>query len=64
MIMRAFFAAVAAALISAVGASLILDRVWERADQEFTSRIGVRLPPEHGNTHNLVGKDWSSGKGH
>lgn len=62
--MRAFFAAVAAALIIAAGSSLILDRVWERSDQEFTSRTGVSQPPDHGNTHNLVGKDWSSGRGH
>ena len=61
--MRAFFAALAAALVIAVGSTLILDQVWQRADQEFSSRSGVRLP-EHGNTHNLVGKSWSSGRDH
>jgi hypothetical protein len=64
MIMRAFFAAVAAALIIAVGSGLILDRVWERSDRTFTSRTGVSLPPDHGNTHNLVGKDWWSARDH
>ncbi len=61
--MRAFFAALAAALVIAVGSTLILDQVWQRADQEFSSRSGVRLS-EHGNTHNLVGKSWSSGRDH
>lgn len=62
--MRAFFAAVAAALIIAVSTGVILDRVWERSDHKFTSRTGVSQPPDHGNTHNLVGKDWWSARDH
>ncbi len=62
--MRIFVAAASAAIVIAVGSGLILDRVWERSDQEFTSGTGVSGPPDHGNTHNLVGKDWWSARGH
>jgi hypothetical protein len=33
------------------------------ADQAFTSPTSVRIP-SHGDTHNLVGKTWFSGKDH
>lgn len=61
--MRAFFAAVSAAVVVALGSALILDKVSQRADQEFNSSTSVRIP-DHGSTHNLVGKSWWSGRDH
>jgi hypothetical protein len=52
-----------AAIIIAGGAMLVLDQSWQQADQAFTSPTSVRIP-SHGNTHNLVGKTWFSGKDH
>jgi len=44
-------------------AMLVLDQSLQQADQAFTSPTSVRIP-SHGNTHNLVGKTWFSGKDH
>jgi hypothetical protein len=63
--MRSFLTAVVAAIVVAVGAMLLLESVWQRhVDQAFTSTsTSVRIP-DHGNTHNLVGRDWYSAKDH
>ena len=61
--MRVFLTSVFAAIVIAGGAILVLDQSWQQADQAFTSPMSVRLP-SHGNTHNLVGKTWFSGKDH
>jgi len=61
--MRVFLTSVFAAIVIAGGAILVLDQSWRQADQAFTSPTSVRLP-SHGNTHNLVGKTWFSGKDH
>jgi hypothetical protein len=42
----------------------LVNQAFQRqADQAFSSTASVRLPA-HGNTHNLVGKDWSEAKEH
>jgi hypothetical protein len=62
--MKAFFTAVIAAVVIAAGAMYALDTTWQRrADQAFVSGTSVRIP-DHGTTHNLVGKDWYSAKEH
>jgi hypothetical protein len=62
--MKAFFTAVIATVVIAAGAMYALDATWQRrADQEFVSASSVRIP-DHGTTHNLVGKDWYSAKEH
>ncbi len=62
--MKVFFASVAAAAVIAIGAMYALDAIWQRpADQAFASVSSVRIP-DHGTTHNLVGKDWSSARDH
>jgi hypothetical protein len=62
--MRPFGLAVAIAVLLAIAAMFILDRELQRqADESFTSTTSVRLP-SHGNTHNLVGRDWYSAKEH
>jgi hypothetical protein len=62
--MKAFLTAVAAAVVIAAGAMYTLDATWQRrADQAFVSGTSVRIP-DHGTTHNLVGKDWYSAKEH
>jgi len=61
--MRVFLTSVFAAIIIAGGAMLVLDQSWQQADQAFTSPTSVRIP-SHGDTHNLVGKTWFSGKDH
>ena len=61
--MRVFLTSVFAAIVIAGGAILVLDQSWQQADQAFTSPTSVRMP-SHGNTHNLVGKTWVSGKDH
>lgn len=61
--MKAFFAAVTAALVVAIGAVYTLDATWQRrTDQAFVSPTSVRIP-DHGAIHNLVGKDWVLGQG-
>ena len=61
--MRVFLTSVLAAIIIAGGAMLVLDQSWQQADQALTSPTSVRIP-SHGDTHNLVGKTWFSGKDH
>jgi hypothetical protein len=61
--MCVFLTSVLAAIIIAGGAMLVLDQSWQQADQAFTSPTSVRIP-SHGDTHNLVGKTWFSGKDH
>ena len=61
--MRVFLTSVLAAIIIAGGAMLVLDQSWQQADQAFTSPTSVPIP-SHGDTHNLVGKTWFSGKDH
>lgn len=61
--MRVFLTSVFAAIVIAAGAVLVLDQWWLQADQAFTSPTSVRIP-SHGDTHNLVGKTWFSGKDH
>ena len=63
-ITKALFASIMAAIIVAAGAMYALDATWQRrADQAFVSGTSVRIP-DHGATHNLVGKDWYSAKEH
>jgi hypothetical protein len=62
--MRVFLVSAVAMVAIAVGSMFILDQVVQRnADQAFSSSTSVRLP-DHGNTHNLVGRDWYSAKEH
>ena len=62
--MKVFLASVTAAAVIAIGAMYALDAIWQRpVDQAFASASSVRIP-DHGTTHNLVGKDWSSAKDH
>jgi hypothetical protein len=61
--MRVFLTAVVAAIVIAGAAMLVLDQSWQQADEAFTSPTSVRIP-SHGDTHNLVGKTWFSGKDH
>jgi hypothetical protein len=62
--MKVFFASIGAAVVVAVGAIYALDAGWQqRADRAFISPTSVRIP-DHGTTHNLVGKDWYSAKEH
>jgi hypothetical protein len=62
--MKSFVAALVAAVVLAIAFVYALDGTWQRsADQAFASATGVRLP-DHGTTHNLVGKDWYSAKEH
>lgn len=62
--MRVFLMSAISAVVLAIGSMLILDRVVQRnADQAFGASTSVRLP-SHGNTHNLVGRDWYSAKEH
>jgi hypothetical protein len=61
--MLVFLTSVVAAIIIAGAAMLVLDQSWQQADEAFTSPTSVRIP-SHGDTHNLVGKTWFSGKDH
>ena len=62
--MKVFFVSIAAVAVIAIGAMYALDATWQRrADQAFVSGSSVRIP-DHGTTHNLVGKDWYSAKEH
>jgi hypothetical protein len=62
--MKAFLASIAAALVVAVIAVYALDATVQRpADQAFFSPTSVRIP-DHGDIHNLVGKDWYSAREH
>ena len=62
--MKAFFASIMVAIIVAAGAMYALDAKWQQqVDQAYNAPTSVRLP-DHGVTHNLVGKDWYSAKEH
>jgi len=61
--MRVFLTSVFAAIVIAGAAMVVLDQSWQEADEAFVSPTSVRIP-SHGNTHNLVGKTWFSGKDH
>lgn len=62
--MRVFLTSAASAVVLAICSMLILDQMVQRnADQAFGASTSVRLP-SHGNTHNLVGRDWYSAKDH
>lgn len=61
--MKSFVSSIVAALLIAGGAMYVLDaKVQRRADQAFPN-TSVRLP-DHGMTHNLVGKDWLTSRDH
>jgi len=61
---RVYFMSATAIVVLAIGAMFILDQLVQRdTDDSFTSAPSVRLP-DHGNTHNLVGRDWYSPKKH
>jgi hypothetical protein len=60
--MRSFLASFTVAIIVAVGAMYLFEEVWQRrAEQAFTSPTSVQIP-DHGTTHNLVGKEWNLSK--
>ena len=61
--MRVLMSSIAAAVVIAIGSMLVLETWQRQADQAFSSPTSVRIP-DHGNTHNLVGKDWSSATDH
>lgn len=62
--MRVFFMSVTTIVVLAIGAMFTLHQLVQRnTDDSFTSSPSVRLP-DHGNTHNLVGRDWYSPKEH
>jgi hypothetical protein len=62
--MRVFLMSATSAIVLAIASMLILDQAVQRnADQAFGSSSSVRLP-DHGNIHNLVGRDWYSAKEH
>ena len=62
--MRIFIISAMAILVLALGSMFILDEAMQRnVDEAFSSATSVRLP-DHGNTHNLVGRDWYSAKEH
>ncbi len=62
--MKVYVASVVVAVIMAGSAVYGLDQAWQfPADQAFTSPTSVRIP-DHGTTHNLVGKDWYSASEH
>jgi hypothetical protein len=56
--MRAFLSSVAAAIILAMGAMFVLEKVWQPADKAFSTQ-GARISHDDSN---LVGKDWYSSK--
>lgn len=62
--MRSFAISVIVAVVVAVGAMYLLEQTFQRqVDEAFISPTSVRMPT-HGNTHNLVGRDWYSAKEH
>jgi hypothetical protein len=62
--MRVFLASIVAMIVLAGAAIYLLDAFVQRpADLAFSSPTNVRTP-DHGNIHNLVGKDWDSAKEH
>lgn len=62
--MRPFISAVTFIIALAAVSYLTLETsIQQRADQAYASPSGVRIPV-HGQTHNLVGTDWSSSTRH
>jgi hypothetical protein len=62
--MRIFLASIVATVVLAGVAMYLLDAYVQRpADLAFSSSTNARTP-DHGNIHNLVGKDWNSAKEH
>ena len=61
--MRVFLTSIVAAIVIAVGTIYVLDNWQQTTDQAFTSPTNARFPHEE-NSHNLVGKGWSSAKDH
>jgi Na+/serine symporter len=49
------------AIVIAVAAMYMVGALQQTVDQAFTSSTNVRFTHEE-NSHNLVGKDWSSAK--
>lgn len=60
--MKAFLLAVLSAAGLALAAGALLESFHTRADQAYATS-SVRLP-DHGTTHNLIGRDWSSAREH
>jgi hypothetical protein len=59
-IMMAFLTAAVVAIVIAIGAAFVLESsVQVQADQALVTTSGARIP-DHGDTHNLVGKGWFS----
>ena len=61
--MRVFLVSALAAIVVAIAAMYVLDRIWQTSDQAFTSTTNARYPHED-NSHNLVGKGWASSDDH
>lgn len=62
--MRVFLVSIMTMIVIATSSMFFLDQVVQRnADQAFGSSTSVRLP-DHGNIHNLVGRDWYSATSH
>ncbi len=58
--MRIFILATLAAIVTAIGAMVVLDTMWQQqAYQAFSSPTNVRLS-EGAIAHNVVDKDWSA----
>jgi hypothetical protein len=62
--MMAFLTAAVVAIIIAIGAAFVLEgSVQVQSDQALVTTSGARIP-DHGDTHNLVGRDWYSPREH
>jgi hypothetical protein len=62
--MPVFLVSIVAAIVVAIAAMYALDRNWQQtSDKAFTSATNARYPHED-NSHNLVGKGWSSSNDH
>ena len=61
--MRVFLVSALAAIVVAIAAMYVLDRIWQTSDQAFTSTTNARYPHED-NSHNLVGKGWAPANDH
>ena len=62
--MRVFLISILAAIFIAIAAMYVLERVWQQtSDQAFTSSTNARYPHDD-NSHNLVGKGWTSANDH
>ena len=61
--MRVFLMSVLTTIVIAAAVMYLVDAWQQTVDQAFTSSTNVRFSHEE-NSHNLVGKDWSSAKEH